>query len=95
MKKQVLIAGGAGYVGGYLVDLLQEDFDVTVYDNLLYEDSYYKDVKFIQGDVRNIISLGKELNCYDTVIWLAAIVGDGACDVNTKVTNEVNKDALF
>ena len=94
MKKQILVVGGAGYVGGHLVDLLQEDYDVTVYDNLLYEDSYYKDVKLIQDDVRNISRLGKDLNSYDAVIWLAAIVGDGACDVNTKVTNEVNKDAL-
>ena len=62
MKKQILVVGGAGYVGGHLVDLLQEDYDVTVYDNLLYEDSYYKDVKLIQDDVRNISRLGKDLN---------------------------------
>jgi len=103
MKKRILVVGGAGYVGGHLVDLLQEDcvpgilpkkYDVTVYDNLLYEDSYYKKVKLIKDDVRNISKLGKDLNTYDIVIWLAAIVGDGACDVNAKVTNEVNKDSL-
>ena len=37
-KKRVLIVGGAGYIGGYMVDhLIDNQYNVTVYDNLLYE----------------------------------------------------------
>ena len=94
---KTLIVGGAGYVGGHLVDLLQADgkYDVTVYDSLLYEHSFYKKVKFIRGDVRNVTVVFPNLNEYDVIVWLAAIVGDGACEVNPKITNEVNKDAFF
>ena len=46
----VLITGGAGYVGGWLVDrAIEAGHDVRVYDLLLYEDRYLKDVPFISG----------------------------------------------
>ena len=33
--KKILITGGAGYIGGYLTDILAKaGNDVTVYDNL-------------------------------------------------------------
>tara|TARA_Y100000593_G_scaffold94377_1_gene193148 strand:- start:5379 stop:6371 length:993 start_codon:yes stop_codon:yes gene_type:complete len=105
MKSKVLVVGGAGYVGGYLVDLLLDkpymtkcsypDYSVTVYDNLLYEDLYLKKVNFIKGDVRDQSKLSKILNDYDVVVWLAAIVGDGACKVSVKTTEEVNRDSLI
>ena len=41
---KVLIVGGAGYVGGGIVDLLSKDNEVTVYDSLIYENSYRKNV---------------------------------------------------
>ena len=50
---KVLIVGGAGYVGGGIVDLLSKDHEVTVYDSLIYENSYRKDVDFIFGDIRD------------------------------------------
>ena len=45
MKKKILVVGGAGYVGGVIVDLLlsKKRYDVTVFDNLLYEESYRKE----------------------------------------------------
>ncbi|MAF37243.1 NAD-dependent dehydratase [archaeon] len=92
---KILIVGGAGYVGGYLTDLLQENgYDVTVFDNLLYETRFLKKVKFIRGDVRNKDLLEKIASNYDCIVWLAAIVGDGACEVNKKETKEVNEDSL-
>ena len=53
MKKKILVVGGAGYVGGVIVDLLlsRKNYDVTVFDNLLYEDSYRKNCKFISAPV--------------------------------------------
>ena len=49
---RVLVVGGAGYVGGWLVDrAIDAGHDVQVYDLLLYEDRFLKDVPFISGDV--------------------------------------------
>lgn len=88
---KILITGGAGYVGGYLTDvLIKEGYDVTVYDNLLYETRFLKPVKFINGDIRDIDKLGKIVNDYDVVVWLAAIVGDGACQVDVDLTKSLN-----
>jgi nucleoside-diphosphate-sugar epimerase len=91
MKQKILIVGGAGYIGGFLTDLLIDNsYDVTLYDSLVYESRYLKDVKFINGDVRDTEKLVNILKDFDTVVWLAAIVGDGACAVDASLTNEVN-----
>jgi len=90
--KKMLIVGGAGYIGGYMTDVFEEkeDYDVTVYDNLLYESRFMKNVKFIFGDVRDTARLGKIINDYDIIVWLAAIVGDGACAIDATLSEEIN-----
>lgn len=94
--KKILIVGGAGYLGGYMTDVFKRNgaYDVTVYDNLLYEERYLKDVKFIFGDIRDRERLGRILPEFDVVVWLAALVGDGACAINTALTEEINFHAL-
>ena len=91
---KVLIVGGAGYVGGGIVDLLGESQEVRVYDSLIYEESYRKDVPFVYGDIRDQDLLKQQLNWADAVIWLAALVGDGACAINPKLTFEINANSL-
>jgi nucleoside-diphosphate-sugar epimerase len=92
---KVLIVGGAGYVGGYLTDLMKSHgYDVTVYDILAYEERFLKDVPFIMGDVRDRKKLAEILPQFDTVIWLAAIVGDGACAADPFLTRSINEDAV-
>ena len=39
---KILVVGGAGYVGGGIVDKLSQEYEVTVYDSLIYETSYRK-----------------------------------------------------
>ena len=77
--KKVLIAGGAGYVGGAITDLIESNpnYKVRIYDALLYEDSFRKPVDFVFGDVRDHEKLKPQLEWADVVVWLAAIVGDG------------------
>ena len=91
---KVLIVGGAGYVGGGIVDLLSKDNEVTVYDSLIYENSYRKNVDFIFGDIRDYKKINNILNQYDAVIWLAALVGDGACAINPNLTHEINSETV-
>ena len=93
---KILVVGGAGYVGGVIVDLLlkKKNYKVTVFDNLLYEDSFRKNCNFIFGDIRDKNFYQKNLNNYDVIVWLAALVGDGACAINPDLTDEINYQTL-
>ena len=95
----ILITGGAGYIGGALTDLLLDDpfgtpFNVRVYDNLVYEKDYLKDVDFAYGDIRDQAGLRPHLEWADVVVWLAALVGDAACAVDVEVTKDINQKTV-
>jgi nucleoside-diphosphate-sugar epimerase len=93
--KNVLVVGGAGYIGGYVTDRLHAaGYRVRVYDNLLYEEKYLKPVDFVRGDVLDNAHLLPHVKWADAVVWLAAIVGDGACALNPRLTEEVNQESL-
>ena len=58
--KKILITGGAGYIGSYLVkELLKLNFKVTIIDNLMFnqnisvENKFNNKLEFIRGDVRD------------------------------------------
>ncbi len=92
---KVLITGGAGYLGGALTDLLlKTKHEVRVYDALMYEEAYLKEVPFVLGDIRNKAHLKEQLKWADAVVWLAAIVGDGACALNPDISTEVNQETV-
>lgn len=91
--KNVLVVGGAGYIGGAVTDGLK-NYNVRVYDNLLYDDAYIKPVEFVFGDVRDRSRLKEHLKWADGVIWLAAIVGDPACNLNQDLTIEINEKSV-
>jgi nucleoside-diphosphate-sugar epimerase len=92
---KVLVVGGAGYVGGAVTDALMETtHDVRVYDALFYEESYRKPVDFICGDIRDSERLKPHLRWADVTIWLAALVGDGACALNPEVAKKINQDTV-
>ena len=92
---RVLVVGGAGYIGGWLSDkAVEAGHDVRVYDLLLYEERYLKDISFVPGDVLDYESLHPHLDWADTVIWLAALVGDPACALNPGVTRKINLDTV-
>jgi len=91
MSKRVLVVGGAGYVGSAVVDILRErGEDVRVYDALLWEDEYHGTAEFIRGDIRDHAQLQSHLAWADAVIWLAALVADGACALYPGLAVELN-----
>jgi nucleoside-diphosphate-sugar epimerase len=51
-------------------------------------------VPFVYGDVRDRIRLKPFLMWADAVVWLAALVGDGACALNPEVSVEINQRAV-
>ena len=94
---RILITGGAGYIGDAAVEyLLGRSMLVTVLDKLLYGGSYmrqHKNLSFVRGDIRDKERMAILVSRHDAVLHLAAIVGDGACQVSPKQTLEVNQDA--
>jgi nucleoside-diphosphate-sugar epimerase len=92
---RVLVVGGAGYVGGWLTDqLIEAGHETVVYDLLLYEDAYLKPVEFIYGDILDHERLRPYLDEADVVVWLAALVGDGACALDPVLTRRVNVESV-
>jgi nucleoside-diphosphate-sugar epimerase len=91
----VLVVGGCGYIGGAVTDLLQDSGShVRVYDALLYEECFRKPVDFVYGDVRDQDRLFDQLRWADVVVWLAALVGDGACALDPEITVAINEEPL-
>lgn len=92
---RVLVVGGAGYVGGGVTDyLLEMGHETRVYDGLFYEESYRKPVDFVYGDVRDHERLLPQLKWAEVVVWLAALVGDGACALNPDITEVINQQEV-
>lgn len=95
MVMKVLMVGGAGYIGGIATDLvLEAGHEVRVYEALLYEESFRKPVDFVYGDIRDCELLEKQLAWADVVVWLAALVGDGACNLNPEISIELNQNSV-
>jgi nucleoside-diphosphate-sugar epimerase len=95
MSKKVLVCGGAGYIGGLTCDcLIREGFDVTVFDNLLYEDRFLKEIPFIYGDIRNTEKLLEVSKEFDIIVLMSALVGDPACSVDQTLTEEINYQSI-
>src|SRR5207302_765829 len=93
------VTGGAGYVGCALTGrLLQEGYDVTVFDNLMYGGRglipYFVDPKFhfIKGDIRDKQHLAEAVRKADVIVHLAAIVGYPACKKDPHLAQDVNID---
>ena len=73
----ILITGGAGYIGSHIVELLvKEKANVIIYDNLVtgFKELINKKAKFINGDTKNLKKLSKVIknNNITSIIHLAA-----------------------
>jgi nucleoside-diphosphate-sugar epimerase len=93
----VLVIGGAGYIGSWLAKrLLEEGQSVRILDNAVYGLEPIRDLlgypkfNYVNGDCRNIQDVVKAMRGVSSVVHLAAIVGDPACELDHKTTIEIN-----
>lgn len=97
-KWNVLVTGGAGYVGSALVPaLLQAGHMVTVLDLFLYgEDvlSAHPNLRLVKGDLRNRETVDAAVSGCDAVIHLACVSNDPSFDLNPDLGKSINFDAF-
>jgi len=98
----VLMTGGAGYIGSTLVPaLLDRGFAVTVVDNFRYgQDSLsavcdHQKFSLVRGDVRSMDTMRPLLKHADIIIPLAALVGAPLCDREPLAASSTNKNAIL
>jgi dTDP-L-rhamnose 4-epimerase len=102
MDKEVLITGGAGFVGSHLADeLLQHGYAVRALDNLSPQvhgtrtrrPSYLaREVEFIRGDIRDPDVVERALTGVDAVFHFAATVGVGQSMYEIASYTSINGD---
>jgi nucleoside-diphosphate-sugar epimerase len=98
---RVLVTGGAGYVGSIVAGtLLDAGRPVRVLDSLAVGNGdsvaqlrEHEAFEFVAGDVRDAQARESALESVDTVVHLAAIVGDPACSRDPDLARAVNLEA--
>jgi len=101
MPINVLVTGGAGYLGSILCEhLLRDGYNVTVVDNLIYGQGSlfhlcsHEKFNFVMGDVRDEKTMNPLIKNADVIIPLAAIVGGPACERDPRAATSVNLEAI-
>jgi len=95
--QNILVIGGAGYIGSaLLIKLLDHGFRVRLLDLLLFGEEPIQEVKehshleIVRADFRQVDKVVEAMRNMDAVIHLGAIVGDPACALDEDLTIDVN-----
>ncbi|NYG33376.1 SDR family oxidoreductase [Sphaerotilus montanus] len=102
MTYDILVTGGAGYLGSTLVpQLLRAGHRVTVLDNFMFKQSSLNHVchepnfQVVKGDIRLESVVAPLLKKADIVIPLAALVGAPMCNADPIGAKTINHDAIL
>ena len=101
MTHNILVTGGAGYLGSTMVpDLLNAGHKVTVLDNFMFQQASLNHVcsnpnfSIVKGDIRIESVMAPLLKKADIVIPLAALVGAPLCNLDPVGATTINHDAI-
>ena len=101
MSYNILVTGGAGYLGSTLVpELLKEGHSVTVLDNFMFKQNslahccHYSNFNVVRGDIRVENTIKPLMAKADIIIPLAALVGAPICARDPIGATTTNHDAI-
>jgi nucleoside-diphosphate-sugar epimerase len=101
MNYNILVTGGAGYLGSIMVpDLLAAGHKVTVLDNFMFKQTslnhccYHPNFSIVKGDIRQKDTMSKLMKEADVIIPLAALVGAPLCSLDPIGATTINHDAI-
>ncbi len=95
--QNILITGGAGYVGSLLTPkLLDAGCKVTVYDTLYFGDFLprHPNLRVIEGDIRDTAKLAAAFEGVEAVINLACISNDASFELDEALSTTINLDCF-
>jgi nucleoside-diphosphate-sugar epimerase len=101
MAYNILVTGGAGYIGSIMVpDLLACGHKVTVLDNFMFKQTslnhcaYHPNFNVVKGDIRTKATMESLMKDADVIIPLAALVGAPLCSLDPVGATTTNHDAI-
>ncbi len=101
MSYNILVTGGAGYLGSTMVpELLNAGHKVTVLDNFMFKQPslnhvcHHANFNVTKGDIRVESAVAPLLRKADIVIPLAALVGAPICTLDPVGATTTNHDAV-
>ena len=88
-KENILVTGGAGYIGSHIVELLiKTKSNIIIIDNLVtgHKKLLNKKAKFIKVDIKNKTLITKIINNYEisSIIHLAGSLNVSEAEKNKK-----------
>jgi nucleoside-diphosphate-sugar epimerase len=101
MSRNILVTGGAGYLGSTMVpELLNAGHKVTVLDNFMFGQNslahvcHHPNFNVVRGDIRVEATMRSLMKNADIIIPLAALVGAPLCSKDPVGATTTNHDAI-